>query len=110
MEKRLVFKVQGSEDDPYTVTFTRDGNNVTATCECRASIFGLQCKHRINLLLGDVTAVVTGADHAGKLAGLVAGTDVEAALDNFLSAIAALDQAKKNKMAATKNLAASFND
>lgn len=110
MSRKLVFEVQGSADIPYTVTLTRTDRNLTATCTCKAGTFGQQCKHRINLLLGDVTKVVAGADQTGQLADVVAGTDVDAPLQEFVAADQAYAAAKTRRDRASKRLAAAFKD
>lgn len=55
----LTFKVQGSQPEPYTVTFRKEGRNITATCTCQAGRNKMYCKHRLNLLVGDVTNLVS---------------------------------------------------
>lgn len=56
---RVEFLVQGSAPEPYRVSFWRVGDNVKSSCTCRAGKNGLACKHRIALLDGDVTNLVS---------------------------------------------------
>lgn len=89
----LNFAVQGSADEPYLVTFRRDGDNLTATCSCRAGELGQLCKHRVQLINGDVSDLVSDNEpEVDEIAGLIAGTGVSAALD----ALRAAEQAEKD--------------
>jgi len=78
MTDRLEFLVQGGSLQPYTVAFWRDGDNLTSSCTCMAGIRGTYCKHRIALLEGDYSAVVSdNKDDFSKLQEMVKGSDVE---------------------------------
>lgn len=78
---RIEFLVQGSAAEPYRVSFWRVGDNVKSSCTCQAGENGLACKHRLNLLDGDVTNLVSSSpDSFQKLQGLLEGSDVGAAL------------------------------
>lgn len=55
----IQFLVQGSAKDPYELTFSRDGNVVTATCTCRAGDNGTYCKHRQTIFDGKGAGVVS---------------------------------------------------
>lgn len=79
--ERVEFLVQGSTADPYRVSFWRVGDNVKSSCTCQAGKNGLACKHRLNLLDGDVTNLVSsGPDSFQKLQRLLEGSDVGVAL------------------------------
>lgn len=106
----LVFKVKGSQPEPYTVTFTRSGSNITATCTCRAGVMKSHCKHRVNLLLGDITGITDGHDQLPDLMGLIQGSDVEAALNHLMEAEKQLQTAKTNRSKAAKTLSDRMND
>jgi hypothetical protein len=75
------FLVQGSAQDPYKVTFRRDGSNLRAYCTCPAGENGMYCKHRFNILEGSNKGIVSpnGAD-VQVVASWLAGTEVEAAM------------------------------
>lgn len=102
----LKFKVQGSRNTPYTLTFTRTGNNMTATCTCPAGKNLMQCKHRVNLLYGDLTDLVSGQDQLPSLHRMFTSTDIEIAFNRF----AASEETGKGIQTAKKELARAFND
>ena len=90
----LTYLVQGSEADPYRIQFLRNGERLTITCSCAAGELGQVCKHRMNLIVGDVTALVGGDDPA-RVAGLIEGSNVERALGAVAEAQRTLDDAKR---------------
>ncbi len=104
--KKLTFLVQGSQLDPYQVTFRKEGNNLTAHCTCRAGEVGQYCKHRFNLMAGDSTHLVSNnLDDITVLASLLSGSDVEQALRNVQIAEKQLELAKKECAGLKKALA-----
>lgn len=75
------FTVQGSAPEPYTVIVSRKGDNLTATCTCPAGQNGTHCKHRLRILLGDESDIVSdNIAEVSLAADLLAGTDVERAV------------------------------
>lgn len=92
-EKTFEFLVQGSEVIPYTVTFSLNGNKITATCSCRAGIMGQLCKHRLSILSGDSTSIVSG-NHAqvSLVSSYLVGTETE----TFMNSVKQLEQDKKS--------------
>ena len=54
--EELTLHVKGSSSDPYELTFIKDGDSLTALCNCPAGTFGNLCKHRVAILDGDNTA------------------------------------------------------
>lgn len=79
--ERIEFLVQGSTSEPYTASFWRVGYNVKSSCTCQAGKNGLACKHRLSLLDGDVTNLVSSIpDGFLKLQRMLEGSDVGAAL------------------------------
>jgi uncharacterized Zn finger protein len=53
------FMVQGSEPEPYKVVFKKNSANLKATCSCRAGMMGQMCKHRLMIMGGDNSAIVS---------------------------------------------------
>ena len=101
--EELIFKVKGSTPTPYEVTFIKDGDSLTALCNCPAGSFGNSCKHRISIIDGDASNICSdNADKAPTVVDWLAGTDVEAAL-------AAMRQAEKDVAALKKKLARAMN-
>lgn len=78
---RIEFLVQGSASEPYRVSFWRVGDNVKSSCTCQAGKNELACKHRLNLLDGDVTNLVSSSSNSfQRLQRMLEGSDVGAAL------------------------------
>ena len=80
-DERIEFIVQGSASEPYRVAFWRVGDNVKSSCTCQAGKNGLACKHRLSLLDGDVTNLLSSSpDSFQKLQSMLVGSDVGTAL------------------------------
>lgn len=106
----LTFQVKGSSTDPYEVTFIKDGDSLTALCSCPAGQYGNYCKHRIAILEGDNTAIVSdNAYQAATVGNWLKGTDVAAALSEFRNIEETGDQAKSVLVAAKRKLARAMN-
>ena len=100
--QELTFLVKGSSKDPYEVIFIKDGDSLTAICSCPAGQHGNFCKHRIAILDGKSTAIVSdNADSVATVVDWLPGTDVDAAL----TALRAIESAKpvdKSELSAAK--------
>lgn len=108
---KLTFRIEGSEPVPYQVIARRTGENLTMTCDCMAGSMGRHCKHRVNLLVGDLTNLVSNnPKDVEKLAEMVKGTDVERALARMLTAELEMEVAKKALAATKKALARTLSD
>lgn len=86
---KLVFYVQGSAKEPYKVTFWKDENNkIRSGCNCTASKNGFHCKHKIQLIAGELTNVVSKEDSSSflDLENLLQGTDIQSLCENFKNA------------------------
>lgn len=79
---KLTFKVQGSAPEPYVLEFWREGDNLSSSCTCPAGENGMYCKHRLNLIAGDISSLVSkNKNDADILKKMVQGTDVENAIN-----------------------------
>lgn len=106
----LVFRVKGSSADPYEITFLKDGDSLTALCSCPAGQFGNFCKHRIAILEGDGTAIVSeNTDQLPIVIDWLRGSDVGAALSEYRDAEKSRDQPKSVLIAARRKLARAMN-
>lgn len=99
------FHVQGSSADPYLITFIKDADGLVATCTCPAGAVGQYCKHRLAILAGDASAVVSGnqAD-AETIVAWLTGTPVSIAMNALSTAEGQLEEAKRAVAAAKKRL------
>ncbi len=107
----IIFKVQGSASEPYTVLFKRSGTNFTAHCSCPAGKVGQYCKHRINILDGKSTGIVSGNESDIQTIMLwLKGTDVELALNQVREMEEKLESMKKQLDGFKKKLARALLD
>ena len=108
--EELTLQVKGSSSDPYELIFIKDGDSLTALCNCPAGTFGNLCKHRVAILDGDSAAVVD--DDATKIASVVewlVGTDVETALAELRVVESDKEASKPDVVAAKRKLAKAMN-
>jgi hypothetical protein len=109
--EEICFLVQGSAEEPYTVTFRKNGHNLSAYCTCPAGENGQHCKHRMNILVGITHGIVSGNEtEVQVITSWLPGTDVEAALTAVIDAEKRYERAKSELSAAKKRLAKSFRD
>ena len=105
----LTFLVQGSAPEPYEVEFTMTGGSITATCSCPAGRTGQYCKHRVSILEGSRSGIVSGNGEAVQtVLAALPGTAIEAALVDFQNAARELERAKSADATAKKALAAAL--
>jgi len=108
--EEITFLVRGSSPKPYEVIFIKDGDSLTAICDCPAGTFSNVCKHRTSILEGRFDAIES--DNAGlapKVVEWLVGTDVEAALRELRQAETSLEPDKKTIAAAKRKLARAMN-
>lgn len=74
----LIFEVQGSAATPYKVTAQGEGQGLFIKCTCIAWVKGGSfCKHVASVLVGDVTALISGSADIEALAKAAKGTHYE---------------------------------
>lgn len=105
------FLVQGSSNEPYKVTFQKNGSNLSAFCTCPAGDNGQYCKHRFSILGGFHDGIVSGnKEDVEIVVSWLTGTDVEAAMNAVMDAEEKSEQAKRVLSEAKKRLAKAFRD
>lgn len=108
--EELTFLVKGSSKDPYEVIFIKDGDSLTAICNCPAGTYGNFCKHRIAILDGDAKSISSeNADKVPTVVEWLAGTDVETALHELRDVEKLKDKDKTALNAAKRKLARAMN-
>ena len=77
--EELIFLVQGSAEEPYTVRFIRRSeSNISAYCTCPAGENGQYCKHRFNIIDGETAGIVSdNARDVEIVKSWIPGTDIE---------------------------------
>ena len=110
--EQIIFEVQGSEAEPYRVTFTRRSeSNFSAYCTCAAGSNGQYCKHRFSILGGLVDGVVSAnIQDISTIQSWLPGTDVHTALLRVAELEERAAQIKKELTAAKKAVAAAMRD
>lgn len=108
--EEVTFFVKGSSADPYEVIFIKDGDSLTAICNCPAGQYSNVCKHRISILDGKFDGITSdNADQAPQVVSWLAGTDVEAALLEMRAVEKGPDPDKNALNAAKRKLARAMN-
>ncbi|MDE2104161.1 MAG: SWIM zinc finger family protein, partial [Patescibacteria group bacterium] len=73
----LAFTVgSNSGSGQYIVHVIETERGLRMTCSCEAAIHGDLCRHRLALLSGDLSALISGAEQAADLGSLVTGSAV----------------------------------
>jgi len=107
----ICFLVQGSAEEPYKVTFKKNGSTILAYCTCPAGVHGQHCKHRFRILDGRDDGIVSdNKDEVMIVKSWLRGTDVEAALHEVVEKERVLEKVKQDLSAAKKKLARIMND
>ena len=80
-------RILGSTGTTYIATFTRTDDALHTTCTCQAGMKRTHCKHRLQLLSGDLSSVVDATDGlTEKLSELLQGTQVQFAIEALQAA------------------------
>lgn len=99
------FKVQGSSE-PYDITFSSEANTLKARCTCPAGENGLHCKHRIEIMRGKTSSILSGNENqVAEIVQLMKGTDLEKMFLQYEEAERTYDFAQKQFAKAKKALA-----
>jgi len=107
--KHLIFVVQGSRGDEYQVTFGAASGRVVAYCSCPAGENGSICKHRLAIMDGEVSNLLSGnAQDVIRLQGLLKGTELEAAYTHLRVMEEEFEAAKRKLELAKKALASTM--
>ncbi len=107
--REIVFRVQGSADEPYEVIVSNGDKGLVVQCTCQAGLMRQTCKHKTLIVQGLADGLVS--DNAADLAQVVAwmrGSAIEAAMAAVAEAEVASETAKQRLSAAKKALAAAL--
>lgn len=107
MEEKISFLVQGSSEKPYHVNFFKQGDEITATCDCKAGKFSGHCKHRISILTNSSKHIVSeNLEDVKKVSSWIKGSEIESALNYFLE----MQELEKNAKSEAKKAKKIFVD
>ncbi len=109
-EDTIHFPVRSSStDEIYSVTAELKPS-LRITCSCQAGLLGSICKHRMGLLLGDVTSVVeVDAGDVDRLSTVAAASPLGAAMRELDGLEKEFDRMKKAVAAKKKHIARMLN-
>ena len=103
---QIEFLVQGSAVEPYVVTFHKEGDNLTAICDCEAGLHGIYCKHRIGILSRETKNIVSdNLEDVAIIQSWLQGTPLESALREYRETEKLEAEAKQRFSKAKKALA-----
>lgn len=107
--QKIVFAVQGSGSEPYEVVFHKAESALWATCTCMAGAMGQFCKHRISILNGSKSDIVSGNEsEIPVVISWLPGSNIATAMSVLADAEAELEIIKKRVTAAKKHLSAAM--
>ena len=103
--KKISYQVQGSASEPYSITISLDGTNLTCLCDCQAGMMGTHCKHWMSIFEGKKQDYI-GLDAAqiDEIRSWMSGSDLEQAWIEVLRVLEEEKALKKEKKAAYKAL------
>ena len=101
------FLIKGSSSEPYKVVFAQTGDGqLTATCTCQAGLKGTYCKHRMAILEGNFSAIVSGNTvEAETIQKWFKGTELETIFLSIISTEAQINALDKELNSFKKKLA-----
>ena len=105
-EHVIEFLVQGSSEEPYTVTFSKEDESFTVWCTCTAGEYGRSCKHRLNIIAGKKNNIVSdNLEDVDIIQTWLPGSHLESALSNVEEAEKRAAEAKRTLSEAKTRLA-----
>ena len=109
--QEIEFLVQGSVAEPYHVKFVSDQSVLNAFCTCAAGQNGQYCKHRLRILSGDATNVISeNVPQVDLIRTWLAGTVLEKMILEFAEAERDLEIVQRRLATAKKNVAKAMRD
>lgn len=92
----------------YVVTVQKSGDNVLATCTCKAGEFGQLCKHQIGILSGQDDGLASSDQSVrmrlNELISQIADTECANHVAEYLLAVDGFEKQKKRRDRAKRNL------
>lgn len=76
----LMFEVEGSSGDLYSIEVSRGSRGPLIDCNCQAGQNGQYCKHRFALLEGDTSKLLSGHEDIPALLTMVQNTELSATI------------------------------
>lgn len=98
---------KSSGDEPYSVEFTVDGDRLLVFCNCQAGSFGKLCKHKTELLAGDVSRLYDESEEE-KLDKLMSLVKRSPEISSLASEIAESEKVIRRKQVEVKKAKREF--
>lgn len=110
----LSIKVKSSSSDQiYTVTLKKFNDKLSLNCNCTAGEMKNLCKHRLNLISGDISSVVDSQKHIDKIHNFLTEDNINK-INNELSKVDQIEndikELKKVKKQLRKEVGRKFSD
>lgn len=99
----VIIQATSSEGEPYHVEFTVSDGKLKVVCNCRAGMFGKHCKHKAELLAGDMARLHDPAQ-AGDLRRVLDVVTRAKGLHENAALISESEKIIRAEQARTKNL------
>lgn len=100
--------LRGDGSTVYVVSIDRQGDNVLATCTCKAGEYGQLCKHQLGILSGQQNFLASSDGDArvklNEFVSQIANTVCANYVAEYLSAVAGFEEQKKRRDRAKRNL------
>lgn len=109
MKSQVELKLQGSSGSVYSVVIERVGDKVRMSCDCKAGLTDMLCKHRLWVLGGFYELVLPDSEKAlSSAVELVKGSTLETKYSEYLGYKDQKEKADKQLSIAKRMLAKSM--
>ncbi|HWR37844.1 MAG TPA: hypothetical protein VN622_18435 [Clostridia bacterium] len=111
MAETFSFTARGIAGNPHRVTFRIDECNLTGACSCADGTTGELCEHKLRILTGDPSQIVSGNEsQVHDLLDYLPECDVWPHLERLISSKRQLEQAAEQYTEAKDALEHAMND
>ena len=105
----ISLQVKGSSSEPYNIQFVFLNSVLSASCDCGAGKQGTYCKHRIDILKGDTSSVISDNINYKQLENWFKNSDIEKQLLEIDALSVEIESLKKRLEKSKKELSKLFN-
>ena len=103
--KKITYQVQGTAAEPYSITISLDGTNLTCLCDCQAGMNGKHCKHWMSVFEGKKQDYIGLNDaQIDEIQSWLSGSELEQRWIELNRVLEEEEAIKKKKKAAYKAL------
>jgi uncharacterized Zn finger protein len=103
--KKITYQVQGTAAEPYSITISLEGTNLTCLCDCQAGMQGKHCKHWMSVFEGKKQDYIGLNDaQIDEIQSWLSGSELEQRWIELNRVLEEEEAIKKKKTAAYKAL------